>query len=70
MILELKQVATVEEPTQAFIQGAHNQLTGYVKTRREMEKAGKNRPVAGFLVVMYNNGDGYVVEKLRNDRPS
>lgn len=70
VILELKQVATATVPTPAFIQEAHNQLTGYVQTRREMEKAGENRPVAGFLVVMYNDGASYVVEKLRNDSPS
>ena len=68
VILELKQVATATELTQAFIQRAHDQLTEYVQTRREMEKAGENRPVAGFLVVMYNDGDSYVVEKLRNDK--
>ena len=31
-----------------------------------MEAGANKRPVAGFVVVMYDDGAGYVVEKLRN----
>lgn len=70
VILELKQVASATPPAKAFITKAHEQLAGYVQTRREMEVVGKKRPVAGFVVIMYNDGDKYVVEKLRNDNSS
>eukprot|EP00978_Attheya_sp_CCMP212_P018491 scaffold50627_cov40-Attheya_sp.AAC.1 len=31
------------------------QLCGYVKARREMELQGQKRPVAGFVVVVYDS---------------
>ena len=65
VILELKQVQ--KPPTAAFITKAHEQLSGYVETRRAMEAVAHKRPVAGFVVIMYNDGAAYVVEKLRND---
>ena len=65
VILELKQVATVKGPSVGFLTNAHEQLAGYVKTRMAMEELDKRRPVAGFVVVTYNDGADYVVEKLR-----
>ena len=65
VILELKQVATVEGPSVDFLTNTHEQLAGYVKTRMAMEELDKRRPVAGFVVVTYNDGANYVVEKLR-----
>jgi len=36
-----------------------------------METAGrKARPVAGLVVIMYNDGASYIVEKLRGDNPT
>jgi hypothetical protein len=34
-----------------------------------MEDVGKERPVAGFVIVMYNDGAAHVVEKLRENNP-
>ncbi|KAL3905427.1 MAG: hypothetical protein SGILL_009681, partial [Bacillariaceae sp.] len=67
VILELKQVASETPPTADFVSKAQEQLAGYVKTRQAMEEAGKGRAVAGFVVIMYDNGAGYVVEKLRQN---
>ena len=69
VILELKQVAPPNVPPQSLVEKAHEQLKGYVKTRREMEAAAHHadRPVAGFVVIMYNDGADYIVEKLRSD---
>ena len=67
VILELKQVASETPPTADFVSKAQEQLAGYVKTRQAMEKAGKGRAVAGFVVIMYDNGAGYVVQKLRQN---
>ena len=39
------------------------------KTWRAMEDVGKERPVAGFVIVMYNDGAAHVVEKLRENNP-
>lgn len=69
VILELKQLPGADGPGDKMA-GYHKQLTGYVKTRRQMEKkAGGGRCVVGFVVVMYNSGQSYVVEKLRSERP-
>lgn len=62
MTLELKQVATVEGPSVAFLTNAHEQLAGHVKM--VMEELVKKRPVAGFVVVMHNDGADCTVEKL------
>ena len=64
VILELKQVASKTPPTADFVSKAQEQLAGYVKTRQAMEDAGKGRAVAGFVVIMYDNGAGFVVQKL------
>eukprot|EP00980_Cylindrotheca_fusiformis_P022425 scaffold9290_cov107-Cylindrotheca_fusiformis.AAC.3 len=68
VILELKQLASATPPSTAFLSMAHGQLSGYVETRKNMEKVGEGRPVAGFVVVMYDDGAAYVVEKLRQDQ--
>jgi hypothetical protein len=65
VILELKQVQ--DTPTATFLRKAHEQLSGYIKTRRAMEEVANRRPVAGFVVVMCNDGASYVVEKLSNE---
>lgn len=71
VVLELKQVPSEAAPPEAFIANAHEQLAGYVETRRLMEAAGrKARAVAGFVVIMYNDGASYIVEKLRGDNPT
>ena len=67
VILELKQVASETPPTADYVSKAQEQLAGYVKTRQAMEEAGKGRAVAGFVVIMYDNGAGYVVQKLRQN---
>lgn len=59
VILELKQVQ--KAPSPAFITNAHGQLSAYVQTRRAMEAVAKQRPVAGFVVIMCNNGADHVV---------
>ena len=65
VILELKQVPE-DAPTEAFIAKAHEQLARYVEIRLQMEtETGQHRPVAGFVVIMYNDGASYVVQKLR-----
>ena len=65
VVLELKQVPD-DAPTEAFIAKAHEQLARYVEIRLQMEtETGRNRPVAGFVVIMYNDGASYVVQKLR-----
>lgn len=38
---------------------------GYVKTRQATEEVGESRPVAGFVVVVYNDRATYVVKKLQ-----
>jgi hypothetical protein len=65
VILELKQYRG--DPTEIFMKNAHNQLAGYVRIREKMENLGNKRPVAGFVVIMCNNGDGFVVEKLADE---
>ena len=66
VILELKQCK--DSPTRNFLDNSHGQLAGYVRTRDRMEKkTEKPRPVAGFVVVMCNNGVGFVVEKLAHN---
>lgn len=70
VVLELKQVPE-DAPTEAFIAKAHEQLARCVETRLQMEtETGRNRPVAGFVVIMYNDGASYVVQKLRGSRCS
>ena len=64
VVLDLKQVPN-GDPTSDFIANAHRQLAGYVDVWLQMESAGRKRPVAGFVVIMYNDGASYVVEKLR-----
>ena len=67
VVLELKQAVSEAAPAAAFIANAHKQLRGYVETRRQMEAAGRKRPVAGFVVIMHNDGASYIVEKLHGD---
>jgi hypothetical protein len=67
IILELKQLPGGAGPTRIQMNNYSKQLCGYVKARRTMELQGKRRPVAGFVVVMYDSGRSYVVEKLPND---
>jgi hypothetical protein len=64
VILELKKINGSEPPEEAQKGKYHKQLRGYVKTRNQMEAKGKKRPVAGFIVVLYDNGQHYIVEKL------
>jgi hypothetical protein len=67
VILELKQLPGWAGPTRIQMSNHHKQLRGYVKARRMMEVQGQQRTVAGFVVVMYDSGRSYVVEKLPND---
>jgi hypothetical protein len=68
IILELKQGSTRIGPSELEMGKHHIQLAAYGNTRRDMENSGnKNRPVAGFVVAMHNNGQSCVVEKLRGD---
>jgi hypothetical protein len=61
--LELKQVQD-NTLNAALLKTAHEQLSGYVKARRRMEKVARSRAAAGFVVAMCNNGASYVVQKL------
>ena len=64
VVLELKQ--TKDAPGQAFLKKAHEQLSEYIETHRNMEEVSNKRPVAGFVVIMYEKGAKYVVEKARS----
>ena len=64
VVLELKQ--TKDAPGSTFLNDAHEQLAGYIHTRRGMEAMSKKRPVAGFVVIMYENGAKYVVQKAQS----
>jgi hypothetical protein len=60
VILELKKLNGPRPPTEKEKKAYHDQLRGYVKTRSKMGQC----PVAGFIVVMYGDGQHYIVEKL------
>ena len=60
----MKKVNGPTPPTKAKKNEYHHQLRGYVKTRKQMEAKGRKRPVAGFIVVLYDDGRHYIVEKL------
>ena len=52
-------------PAAALIDKTQEQLAQYFEIRLQMEATGRNRYVAGFVVIMYNVGAFYVVQKLR-----
>jgi hypothetical protein len=64
VVLELKKKDSARPPTSTQWEGFHNQLRGYVRDRR-MESPDKI--VAGFVLVMYNGGRNYAVQKLTRD---
>jgi hypothetical protein len=64
VVLELKKKEGQHPPTANEWTKHHAQLAGYVADRRQENG---NTFVAGFLLVMYNGGQGFAVQKLRND---
>jgi hypothetical protein len=64
VILELKKLNGPRPPTDAKKNEYHHQLRDYVTTRNRMKVKGKKRPVAGFIVVLYDDGRHYIVEGL------
>jgi hypothetical protein len=64
VVLELKKKEGNHPPTATEWTKHHNQLAGYVEDRR---KENANTFVAGFVLVMYNGGEGFAVQKLRGD---
>jgi hypothetical protein len=69
VILELNEINSPSMPLDAQKVDYHKQLRSYVMERTEMEseKGKSKRVVAGFLVVMYDDGRQYVVEKVTNE---
>ena len=68
VVLELKKKDGASGPTETQWKAYHDQLRGYVADReREEEQSSGSRWVAGFVLVMYNGGKNYAVEKLRNE---
>ena len=63
VVLELRQISE-GAPSAALIAKAHEQLAQYVGARLQMEAAGRKRPVAGFVLIMYDDGASYVVQKM------
>jgi hypothetical protein len=64
LILELKQKPTMVGPTPLEMTAHQKQLSGYTKEVKATEaKASTPRIVAGFVVVMYNNGKSFHVER-------
>ena len=64
VILELKKYDGDSPPSDNRKKEYHDQLRGYVEEREKMEKSQTRvRPITGFLVVMYDNGRQYIVEK-------
>ena len=64
IVLELKQTPSPTLPNTDRMQEFHQQLIGDMVDIVEAEKAKPNpRQVAGFLVVMYNNGTSFEVQK-------
>lgn len=64
VVLELKKKEGNRPPTATEWTKHHDQLAGYVEDRRQ-ENA--NTFVAGFVLEMYNGGEGFAVQKLRGD---
>jgi transcription termination factor Rho len=64
VILELKKLNGSTGPTVKQKREYHKQLRGYIEQRVVMEhQRTEQRLVAGFLVVMYDDGQKYIVEK-------
>lgn len=64
ILLELKQTHATTPPDRYNMDVYHKQLSGYMSQLVAEEKTKPNpRQVAGFLVVMYNNGMSFAVEK-------
>lgn len=64
IVLELKQTPSPKLPNTDKMKEFHQQLSGYMVDIVEAEKAKPTpRQVAGFLVVMYNNGTLFEVQK-------
>ena len=65
VILELKKLNGSTEPTVKQKKEYHAQLRGYITQRAAMEReqGTRQRMVAGFLVVIYDDGQKYIVEK-------
>ena len=70
VVLELKKENGAAKPTRELLDQAHDQLQEYVECH-ERDEATKStrRDVAGFIVVMYNDGQNFVIEPLRRDNP-
>lgn len=65
VILELKEYEGGSPPSDNMKKEYHNQLRGYVEERKKMEASRPSvRPITGFVVVIYDNGRQYIVEKL------
>lgn len=64
LLLELKQKTTATGPTKTEMDKHHKQLSGYMADLVRKERHAKvPRRVAGFVVVMYNNGKSFHVER-------
>jgi hypothetical protein len=64
VVLDLKKKEGKHPPTALEWTKHHEQLAGYVKDPRQEND---NTFVAGFVLVMYNGGQGFAVQKLRDD---
>jgi hypothetical protein len=64
VLLKLKKLNGSTEPTFLQKKEYHAQLRGYITQRAAMEQSTRQRMVTGFLVVMYDDGQKYIVEKL------
>ena len=64
VLLELKQKATSTGPTKTEMDQHHKQLSDYMADLFQEEKLARvPRGVAGFVVVMYNSGRSFHVER-------
>ena len=66
LLLELKQKPELCGPNDAEMKRHHNQLEEYMRELIALEKvklAQSQRRIAGFLVVMYNDGKSFRVER-------
>ena len=65
VILELKKKDGASAPTAKEWERYHSQLRNYVQELRTKAKSG--HWVAGFVLVMFNGGTSFLVQKLTND---
>jgi hypothetical protein len=66
VVLEFKKKEGTSPPTLAQWKGYHDQLRGYVQDHRRTESP-DNKFVADFVLVMYDSGRNYAVQKLTRD---